>query len=101
MPSLTINTEHTSDLCYAPDDSLNFDEGRRSIASHNRNEKKRQIPKKQKKYNANCAMPVVGQMPALRINAIVEKTLAPVARAFVHRCFLKFFMDGFVRCRIF
>ena len=48
---------------------------------------------KQKKYTANCAMPLVGQKPALFINAIVQKTPAPVATAFIHTCFLKIFME--------
>ena len=42
---------------------------------------------KQKKYTENCAMPVVDQKPALFINAIVQKTPAPVATAFIHTGF--------------
>jgi hypothetical protein len=89
---LTINTDHTRNLPYAPDDFPDFDEGRRSIVSLNNNEKKRQSPKKQMKYSANCALPFVSRMPVLLINAIVEKTLAPVARASNRHYFLKFFM---------
>ncbi|MDQ2822773.1 MAG: hypothetical protein M3Y65_20745 [Pseudomonadota bacterium] len=51
------------------------------------NEKNRQSPRKQKKYTANCAMPVVGQIAALLNNEIVQKTLTPVAKALVHHCF--------------
>jgi hypothetical protein len=62
-------------LRYESNDFPNFDEGTRSVARHSRNEKNRQSPIKQKKYSAICAMPVVGQMPALLINAIVQKML--------------------------
>jgi len=83
----TSNANYTNDLRYQLEDFSNFDEGTRSVASHSRNEKNRQSPMKQKKYTANCAMPVVGQKPALFINTIVQKTPAPVATAFIHTCF--------------
>lgn len=92
----TIDVTHSNDSRYKLEDFSNFDEGRRSIASHSRNEKNRPSPMKQKKYTANCAMPVVGQKPALFINAIVQKTLNPVAIAFICTCFVKIFMEVLV-----
>jgi hypothetical protein len=89
----TSNANHINDLRYQLEDFSNFDKVERSVATHSRNEKNRQSPMKQKKYTANCAMPVVGHMPALFINAIVQKTPAPVAIAFIHTCFWKIFME--------
>jgi hypothetical protein len=66
------NVNRTNDLRYQLEDFSNFDGVARSVASHSRNEKNRQSPMKQKKYTANCAMPLVGQKPALFINAIVQ-----------------------------